>query len=258
MHRSGTSATAGVLAQLGARMARTPIRADADNTKGYWEPLPIVELHNRLLAEAGSAWDDWGRLDAERIDPGAADALAGLYAAEFGDAPLAVLKDPRICRFVPLWRTVLGHLGVAAKVVIPLRHPLEVAGSLASRDGMPLEAALLLWLRHCLEAEAATRGLPRSFLSYEDLMADWRACVDRLAQDLDLVWPTPPDAAAEGIAAFLSRDMRHHAIAGADGPDSRPGSPRSAPRSTTCAAATPPRRAPGWTRCAPRSTPPTA
>ena len=193
-------------------------RADAFNTKGYWEPLPIVELHNRLLAEAGSAWDDWGRLDPERIDPGAAEALAGLYAAEFGDAALAVLKDPRICRFVPLWRAVLERLGVAPKVVIALRHPLEVAGSLAGRDGMALDEALLLWLRHCLEAEAATRGLPRSFLRYADLMADWRACVDRLAQDLELDWPTPPEAAAEGIADFLSRDMRHHAVAEAEGP----------------------------------------
>jgi hypothetical protein len=218
MHRSGTSATAGVLAQLGARMARTPMPATAFNTKGYWESEPLSHLHNRLLAAAGSAWDDWGRLDPDRIDPGAADALAGLYAAEFGDAPLAVLKDPRICRFVPLWRDVLGRLGVAPKVVILLRHPLEVAGSLAGRDGMAPDAALLLWLRHCLEAEAATRGLPRSFLRYADLMADWRACVDRLAQDLGLAWPTPPDAAAEGIAAFLGRDMRHHAVAEADGP----------------------------------------
>ena len=95
-----------------------------------------------------------------------------------------MLKDPRICRFVPLWRAVLGRLGVAPKVVVPLRHPLEVAGSLARRDGMPEDEALLLWLRHCLEAEAATRGLPRSFLRYDDLVADWRPAVDRLAHGL--------------------------------------------------------------------------
>ena len=210
MHRSGTSATAGLLAKLGARMARNPIRADTHNARGYWEPEPLVSLHNRLLAEAGSAWNDWGRLDHDQWGATAVEELAAAFTAEFGDAPLAVLKDPRICRFAPLWLAVLDRLGVAPKVVVTLRHPLEVARSLARRDGMPEDEALLLWLRHCLEAEHATRGVPRSFLRYDDLVTDWRAAADRLADELRLRWPVPPDAAAPAIDDFLSGDMRHH------------------------------------------------
>lgn len=210
MHRSGTSATAGLLAKLGARMARNPIRADTHNARGYWEPEPLVSLHNRLLAEAGSAWNDWGRLDHDQWGATAVEELAAAFTAEFGDAPLAVLKDPRICRFAPLWLAVLDRLGVAPKVVVTLRHPLEVARSLARRDGMPEDEALLLWLRHCLEAEHATRGVLRSFLRYDDLVTDWRAAADRLADELRLRWPVPPDAAAPAIDDFLSGDMRHH------------------------------------------------
>ena len=104
MHRSGTSATAGFLAGLGARMAANPIRADGNNPHGYWEPEPLVSLHNRLLAEVGSAWDDFGPLDVARL-AGAREALAAAFTAEFGtDVGLAVLKDPRICRLLPLWR----------------------------------------------------------------------------------------------------------------------------------------------------------
>jgi hypothetical protein len=212
MHRSGTSATAGLLTHLGGRMARTPIQPDANNPRGYWEPLSIVELHNRLLAEAGSSWDDWGRLEPRRFGAAVLDELAAHFMAEFDDAPLVVLKDPRICRFVPLWLEVLGRLGIAPKVVIPLRHPLEVAGSLARRDGMPRDEALLLWLRHCLDAERATRGLPRSFLSYDVLMADWRGAAERLAAELDLRWPVAPEAAAPAVAGFLSHEMRHHVV----------------------------------------------
>jgi hypothetical protein len=215
MHRSGTSATAGLLARLGARMAATPIRADANNPHGYWEPEPVVSLHNRLLEEAGSAWNDWGPLDPARIGGaggGARAALAAAFTAEFGtDFDLAVLKDPRICRFLPLWQRVLADVGAEPLAVLPLRHPLEVAGSLARRDGMAEEEALLLWLRHALDAEAGTRALPRAFLGYADLVADWHAAAGRLAATLGIAWPVDPEAARPEVEIFLSRDLRHHA-----------------------------------------------
>jgi hypothetical protein len=223
MHRSGTSATAGLLARLGAAPPATPMRASAFNLRGYYESMPLSALHDRLLAEAGSPWYDWGPLDPARLAAtagGTAEAsLAAVFAAEYGDAPLVVLKDPRICRFVPLWRGVLARLGAAPKAVIPLRHPFEVAGSLARRDGMPLEQALLVWLRHCLDAEAATRDLPRCFFGYDDLIADWEAVVRRIGAALDLAWPVPPEAAADA-GAFLSGDLRHHVFdpAAAAGP----------------------------------------
>jgi hypothetical protein len=196
MHRSGTSATAGLLVQLGAQMAATPMPANRNNPRGYWESNAIFRLHDRLLAEAGSAWDDWGRLAPDRLAPEAAGMIAQVFQAEFGDAPLAVLKDPRICRFLPLWLELLAGLGVTAKAVIPLRHPFEVARSLERRDGMPRDEALLLWLRHCLEAERATRGIPRCLLPYEALVTDWRACADRLAAALDLDSAADPELAA--------------------------------------------------------------
>jgi hypothetical protein len=217
MHRSGTSAAAGLLTLLGAAMARTPMPATAFNPKGYWESVPLARLHDRLLAEAGSAWDDWGPLDPGRIAAAAggaaAAALAETFVAEYGDAPLVVLKDPRICRFVPLWRQAFARLGARPKAVIPLRHPLEVARSLERRDGMPLETALLVWLRHCLEAERATRDLPRCLFAFDDLMADWQGVADRIAAELDLAWPVPPAAAAAEADAFLSAGLRHHVLA---------------------------------------------
>ena len=216
MHRSGTSATAGMLARLGAAAPATPIPGNAFNVRGYFESAPLNALHERLLAEAGSAWHDWGPLDGGRIaaaaDGGAETALAGVFAAEYGDAPLVVLKDPRICRFVPLWRGVLARLGARPKAVIPLRHPLEVARSLERRDGMPLEKALLVWLRHSVDAEAATRDLPRCFFGYDELLADWEAVARRLAAELGLVWPVPVEAAAE-TGDFLSGHLRHHVLA---------------------------------------------
>src|SRR5690242_4462892 len=58
-HRSGTSALAGTLGRLGAVMPRTLMPATADNSRGYWESLPIVRFNDRLLYSGGSGWWDW-------------------------------------------------------------------------------------------------------------------------------------------------------------------------------------------------------
>jgi len=63
MHRSGTSALAGVIARLGAALPKTQVRADLNNKRGYGESSELVQFHERLLASAGSGWRDWERFD---------------------------------------------------------------------------------------------------------------------------------------------------------------------------------------------------
>jgi hypothetical protein len=129
---------------------------------------------------------------------------------EFKASTLFVVKDPRICRFVPLWVESLQSKSCEPRVVIPVRHPSEVAGSLFARDGIPHAKACLLWLRHLLDAERATREIPRAWVHYDDLLNDWPAVTKRIAQHLGLSWPTLPEEAAGKISAFLSTDLRHH------------------------------------------------
>src|SRR4029453_17457071 len=88
--------------------------------------------------------------------------------------------------------------------------PVEVSRSLAARDRLPAEFSLLMWLRHMLDAEHATRGLPRSIVGYRDLLTDWRAVARRIADDLHITWPCSPDTAGEAIAQFVKPDLCHH------------------------------------------------
>ena len=104
------------------------------------------------------------------------------FASSFGASDLAVLKDPRICRFVPLWISVFNSMAIKPLFVFLVRSPLEVAASLQARNalmpftlgGVSEAAALLLWLRHFIDAERDTRGEPRVFVSYEQVLGDWR------------------------------------------------------------------------------------
>ncbi|MEI9983901.1 MAG: hypothetical protein WDN69_12230 [Aliidongia sp.] len=137
---------------------------------------------------------------------------ASLLQAEFPDATLSVVKDPRLCRLLPLWRPILAELSIEPCCVILIRNPLEVAGSLHKREGFEEGKSLLLWLRHVLAAERDSRGLPRCFVTYDQLLADWRGTIERIGRTLAIAWPRGAAAPAPEIDAFLTRKLRHHAF----------------------------------------------
>jgi glycosyltransferase involved in cell wall biosynthesis len=215
MHRSGTSAITRVISLLGAALpSRLMPPSPNNNILGFWEPLQLSMLHDQMLAEAGSSWDGWQQLDlAARLS----ESRLANYKAEivrelddcFGTAPFFVLKDPRVCRFVPLYREILAGMGVAVRPVLTIRHPSSVAASLQARDGIPEELSRFYWLRHLLDAEAATRDLPRAFVRYEALLEDWRAALQPVASQLGVEWPIAAEKVAAEIDAFLQPEHDH-------------------------------------------------
>jgi hypothetical protein len=212
MHRSGTSSFAGLAARLGAELGRELLEPNEFNPRGYAEHRGVVAIHDRFLASRGLAWDALGEpgpFEGEDAEAARA-ALRDLLLEEFAGAPLFALKDPRLCRLLPLWAPVLGGLGTRPACVLVLRHPLEIAASLERRDGFPRSRSLLLYLEHALAAERETRGLPRSFVRYDELFADWRGVAKRVASECALRWPRDPEAAAPEVEAFLAGDLRHH------------------------------------------------
>ena len=210
MHRSGTSALTGLIVRLGVDAPRTLHPPNEWNPLGYWESEPILEFHDRLLRAAGTSWDAWTPLRRLVCGSPVHGELTRLVAAEFGSAPMFVVKDPRMCRLVPFWLRTLEASDIEPAAILIVRDPVEVSRSLATRDGLSAEFSLLMWLRHMLDAEHATRGLPRSIVSYRELLTDWRAVAHRIADDLHITWPCSPDAAGEAIAQFVKPDLCHH------------------------------------------------
>lgn len=203
MHRSGTSSVAGALTLLGAAAPLTLMPAAADNPRGFWESNVVMSVDDTLLAEAGSSWNDWRRLSLPSTpDSRIADALRG----EFGDEEMIVLKDPRICRLFPTWRSTLAQAGYRILIISPLRPPSEVAASLQARSPISREQGLRLWLRHVLEAEATSRGLPRHFMLWSSFLADWRAELALINSRLNIALaPITADGAA--VDDFLTTDL---------------------------------------------------
>lgn len=203
MHRSGTSSIAGTLVALGAQAPKTLMpQHPKDNPKGYFESLTLMKLNDKLLAAAGSSWKDPQAFPANwhHTDQGQKHitTLAQAIQDEFAAAPLIVLKDPRICRLFPLWKEALRIAGYQPQILMPLRHPLEVAASLAKREKFTQAEGLLLWLRHVIDAEKDTRNEDRVVILWEDFIQDWKKVVEGLNDRLGLsLWPTTAERIAQ-------------------------------------------------------------
>lgn len=184
MHRSGTSALAKLLHDAGASVGDRVLPASAGNESGHWEDAFAVETNERVLAALGRRWDDirplppdWQRTDAVR---GATAAIADYIANSRLTRRLWAIKDPRMCLLAAMWIDGARMAGCTPSAVLLARHPREVMDSLAARDGMAPAHGALLWLRYMVEAERASRGLNRQFLTYDGLVQSPAAALDRL------------------------------------------------------------------------------
>ena len=215
MHRSGTSALARVLALAGCDLPKTLVGPQPDNVTGFWESQALSDLNEEILVSSGSSHLDWRPFDRGWYgSPAAAGFRARAQEAlqqEFGGSRLFVLKDPRTCRLLEFWIDAAAAFGARPLVVSPIRNPLDVAASLHKRNQLDPFVAYLAWLRHVLDAEAGSRGAPRSYVRYEQLLSDAHACVDRIGRDLGVAWPrrSSPEMKSD-IDAFLAPDLRHH------------------------------------------------
>jgi hypothetical protein len=222
MHRSGTSALTNVLALYGSSLPAKLNLASADNPKGFFEPEEIVQLNDEMLARMDSAWDDWASLPQPWFASAEAEEFGKRAIAiiddNYGDSPLFVLKDPRICRLLPIYRSALTADDREVKVILALRHPAEVVQSLWRRDRLPRETSLLLWLRHVLEAEHHSRGLSRVFIQYAALMEQPEAVIDTIEHRLNLMLPRRTAQARLEVQEFLTPELRHNV---AEHPDVR-------------------------------------
>jgi hypothetical protein len=218
MHRSGTSAVTRVLNLLGVPLGAELLQPQADNSKGFWEHAKAVDIHERLLASLGRTWHDIREMPAGWLDHPATDRaieeIADLAREELESQTVWAVKDPRICRLVPLWISAMERLGVSAKALFVVRDPREVALSLRARDGWSLGHSYLMWTQHFLEAFEATGNIPRAIVAYDQLLDDWRGVVNRAGQELGMLWPRSLEDAAADIEAFISPGDRHQRVGG--------------------------------------------
>lgn len=216
--RSGTSALARVLSLCGATLPAGLLGATSDNPRGCFEPRAAIHLNESILRSHGSSgYDPTLRMQEEGVfdERERATWIAKIraYLASLPDAPLVVIKEPKITMLTDLWFEAAGLAGFDVAAIIAIRHPDEVVGSLERRSSQQRyvrnSAALTSawWLKFTLLAERNTRGIPRVFLDYTNLLEDWRREMKRAAVALSV----DLDARDEPVIdEFLTSDLHHH------------------------------------------------
>jgi len=209
MHRSGTSAFARVLNLCGAFLPAELRPANVhDNPTGFWEPEAIINLNDRVLRQQGGAWNQVAFVlpEEERADEFVQDARA-LLAAEYGNEPTILIKDPRLGLLAPLWHRALSSAGYRTVYLVPIRDPIEVARSLEARGDMSVPEGLALWAAYMKRiAEFAASADRVMYLRYTDLIDDWRAVVGRAVERLDLALDL--DGRADAVDRYLEPGLR--------------------------------------------------
>lgn len=216
MHRSGTSAVAGMLSYLNVDLGPNLAAGGRDNEPGFWEDADLVQLDEWILQVLGASWEDACMLPAEwwksePVQP-CRQAIADIVGHDFAKSRLWGVKDPRLCRLLPLWNAILAESGCKPLYVIVFRHPKAVAASLMKRNGFPSDKSYLLWLRYNLDAEHWTRGQRRVFVEYDDLLDNWRVAATRIQAALAVHSLGRAPSVDKTVDGFLRPGLRHHRV----------------------------------------------
>lgn len=210
MARSGTSALTRVLSLCGGALPAGMCGADRNNPRGYWEPREAIMLNESILRRHDSNWYDPTLRVQEQHAFGAqerADCIAKIaaYLRTMPAAPIVVIKEPRITALSGLWFEAARRAGFDVAAVIAVRHPQEVAASAAKYVRTSPELSNALWLKYNLLAEQHTRGVPRVFVDYSQLLDDWYCEIKRIAATLEIDLGTAEEGA---VQQFLTTELR--------------------------------------------------
>jgi hypothetical protein len=110
-----------------------------------------------------------------------------------------VIKDPRSVWLHELWAQAAADSGLSINYLTMLRHPTEVVGSRSTYYGKARDersardyaiSKVAGWINVSLLNESLTRGRPRVYLRYTDLLADWRTALTEIGKALQLTYDT--------------------------------------------------------------------
>jgi hypothetical protein len=212
--RSGTSLVARVVNLLGIDLGPEETMVPSSgyggiNPSGFWEQEEIMKLNGEILNALGGSfleppqrtpgWERTPEMDSFR------QRIEELIARNFGGRGRWGFKSPLTTATLPMWRSVAGEFDY----VICVRNPIEVRRS--ARVWIPWAEtgdAIGLWSHYTCEAVRLTAGRHRTFVFYEDWLADPMTVGRRLATFLYGSSDTVSPQTWDRISWFFDANLR--------------------------------------------------
>ena len=141
MHRSGTSCVAELVCSSGVDFGQDLISPASDNLRGFFESKKVVELNDKLLG----GFFSWKNINPDVNAEPEVEEEKKAYFAEMALSCEGVfgVKDPRFCYTLREYDFIDDK-----RVVVSIRSPESVVGSLQRRDQLTHLHAGLLWLSY--------------------------------------------------------------------------------------------------------------
>ena len=158
MHRSGTSAIAGLLHTNGISMGETGSflpRPSSENPKGFFEDVRFREINDEVLACWGyrvSSWDLPPDAPYDHAPRCLFDRAVALVMKRHEEDPSWGWKDPRTCLVFSFWARVLDSVNLltTTRVIGLMRSSEDIAASMRRR-GNPGSMDQFVELTRCYE-----------------------------------------------------------------------------------------------------------
>lgn len=185
-HRSGSSVTTSILKSLGAELgSKLQPASELYNPMGHFENLTVADYNHSLLVRAGTDWKNprplseslYFQVNRTKIE----EEIDALLFQLIQNEKVTALKEPRISILLDLWKPALSRQITDLRIVLTMRHPSEVAASLARRDGMNQILGLQLWAQATLNGIRFAREHSNHFLYFDKLISNPIETIDELA-----------------------------------------------------------------------------
>ena len=234
MHRSGTSAMAGVLNALGGYSGKDEeiLPSNRFNKKGYFERFDVIALNETILCENainnipflsecdcfrvkmtldGFGWifGAWTIINSDLIaSKQSIKQIMSIIARIHNTAPQDrpwFLKDPRLALTLPQWQHYLGK----SAAIIMIRNPMDITRSLFEREKIIPSISYNLWILYTYSAIASSRNIPSIIIDYDQLIDSSKQTIETIVDFLNSLGWNPQKGSIDSALSFLTPELRH-------------------------------------------------
>ena len=214
MHRSGTSAVAGILHLHGISMGSEKTfrpKPLLQNPMGFYENFDFRKLSDKILYRAGYKVKSFNSIIPQKIRADRHTVkMERLIGQQESKQKHWGWKDPRVCLTLHCWLGLLDNMKLLhkTKIVFTYREADSVANSLKRRDGLRKKESIRLWCEYNRRALISiNQNLVKTFyLSYEGLLNNPIKLCQKLFRFLEM------DFKKSVVDTFIDPNLNRSAI----------------------------------------------
>jgi len=211
--RSGTSAVANVISELGVYFGDPPKFVDPEQQKHnpiFFELTSLNGINDEIFKHFSKKWTDFDWIPDQfdfsetlclRFEP----TIVNFIENEFGNSESIGLKDPRFCYTLPLWEKVLARIGFNLTYVLVRRSASSVfiSNKIVNRQSSFMNFRLVV--QSNILASRFVQSRPHISIFYEDFLSDPGTSIREICKTANL-----PFDRIEKASSVLNKNLQHH------------------------------------------------